>query len=41
KSINGLMSLVQENFSLDPFANALFVFCNKSRNRVSVKAGLT
>jgi transposase len=36
KSINGLLSLVQENFSLDPFANALFVFCNKSRNRLKI-----
>jgi hypothetical protein len=25
KSINGLMTLVQSSFSLDPFANALFV----------------
>ena len=36
KSINGLMSLVQENFSLDPFADCLFVFCNRSRNRLKI-----
>lgn len=36
KSINGLMSLVQENFSLDPFGDALFVFCNRSRNRLKI-----
>jgi len=36
KSINGLLSLVQEYFSLDPFANVLFVFCNKSRNRLKI-----
>ncbi|WP_080510923.1 IS66 family insertion sequence element accessory protein TnpB [Desulfitobacterium hafniense] len=36
KSINGLMSLVQESFFLDPFAEALFVFCNKSRNRLKI-----
>lgn len=36
KSINGLMTLVQESFSLDPFADALFVFCNKSRDRLKV-----
>lgn len=36
KSINGLMSLVQDGFSLDPFANALFVFCNRSRNRLKI-----
>jgi len=36
KSINGLMTLVQSNFSLDPFSDALFVFCNKSRNRLKI-----
>lgn len=36
KSINGLMTLVQESFSLDPFADALFVFCNRSRNRLKI-----
>ena len=36
KSINGLMLLVQESFSLDPFSNALFVFCNRDRNRIKI-----
>ena len=36
KSINGLMMLVQNSFSLDPFSDALFVFCNKSRNRLKI-----
>lgn len=36
KSINGLMTLIQESFSLDPFADALFVFCNRSRNRLKI-----
>ena len=36
KSINGLMMLVKESFSLDPFADALFVFCNRSRDRLKI-----
>jgi len=36
KSINGLTVLVKESFSLDPFADALFVFCNKSRDRIKI-----
>ena len=36
KQINGLITLVQSSFSLDPFADALFVFCNKARNRIKI-----
>jgi len=36
KQINGLMTLVQESFSLDPFSNALFVFCNRNRDRMKI-----
>jgi len=36
KSINGLMTTVQQSFSLDPFADALFVFCNKNRDRLKI-----
>jgi transposase len=36
KSINGLMTMVKDSFSLDPFADALFVFCNKSRDRIKL-----
>lgn len=36
KSINGLSLLVQGSFSLDPFSETIFVFCNKSRNRLKV-----
>jgi transposase len=36
KSINGMMMLVKESFSLDPFAYAIFVFCNKSRDRLKI-----
>jgi len=30
KSINGLMVLVQSSFSLDPFSEAVFVFCKEN-----------
>jgi len=36
KSINGLMALVQNSFSLDPFADALYVFCNRKRDRIKI-----
>jgi len=35
-SINGLSAIVQECFELDPFSTDLFVFCNKSRNRLKI-----
>jgi len=36
KSINGLMTLVQSSFELDPFAEAVFVFCNRKRDRIKI-----
>lgn len=36
KSINGLITVVQDSFSLDPFSDALFVFCNKNKNRLKI-----
>ena len=30
------MTLVQSNFNLDPFADALFVFCNRRRDRIKI-----
>ena len=29
KSIDGLAAIVQQNFQLDPFSNALFIFCGR------------
>ncbi|WP_420832553.1 IS66 family insertion sequence element accessory protein TnpB [Paenibacillus periandrae] len=34
KSIDGLAAVVQEQFALDPFSSALFVFCNRSRDKL-------
>ena len=36
KSIDGLAVLVKEGFDLDPFAPALFVFCNRERNKLKI-----
>ena len=36
KSINGLAAIVEVSFRLDPFNGALFVFCNRPRNRVKI-----
>jgi hypothetical protein len=36
KSINGLASIVENSFALDPFDRALFVFCNRQRNRLKI-----
>jgi transposase len=36
KSINGLVLIVEQEMALSPFADALFVFCNKSRDKLKV-----
>lgn len=36
KSINGLASIVEGSFKLDPFNGALFVFCNRNRDRLKI-----
>ena len=36
KSINGLSAIVEGGFKLDPFDGALFVFCNRNRDRIKV-----
>ena len=36
KSIDALAALVQESFRLDPFSPALFVFCNRQRNKLKI-----
>lgn len=34
KSIDGLSAIVSGKFNLDPFQNALFLFCGRRRDRV-------
>ncbi|MDR0314818.1 MAG: IS66 family insertion sequence element accessory protein TnpB [Oscillospiraceae bacterium] len=36
KSINGLSAIVESSFKLDPFAEAVYVFCNRARDRVKI-----
>jgi len=34
KSINGLAAIVEGSFNLDLYSEAVFVFCNRSRDRI-------
>lgn len=36
KQIDGLAGLVQHTLKLDPFSGHLFVFCNRTRNRLKI-----
>ncbi len=36
KNINGLAAIVEGSFKLDPFDGAVFVFCNRSRDRIKI-----
>ena len=36
KQINGLVMLVEQSFKLDPFDGAMFVFCNRNRDRLKI-----
>lgn len=38
KAVDGMAHIVKQDFKMDPFGNYLFLFCNKSRNRLK---GLT
>ena len=34
RGIDGLASMVQQQFNLDPFTNTLFLFCGRRRDRI-------
>ena len=36
KSINGLAAIVEQALGLDPFAPAVYVFCNRRRDRIKL-----
>lgn len=36
KSVDGLAATVQLSFKLDPFADAYFVFCGKTKDKVKI-----
>lgn len=36
KSINGLVVIVEDTMSLSPYSDAVFVFCNKSRDKLKI-----
>jgi transposase len=36
KSINGLSIIVEQQMDLSPFSNAVFVFCNRHRDKLKV-----
>jgi transposase len=36
KEINGLAAIVELSFKLDPFGKAVFVFCNRSLDRLKI-----
>lgn len=34
KSIDGLMATIRDSYEMDPYANAVFLFCGRSRDRI-------
>lgn len=36
RQINGLVMMVENSLELDPYEDAMFVFCNKARNRIKI-----
>jgi transposase len=36
KSINGLSGIIEGSFKLSPYASSIYVFCNRSRDRIKI-----
>lgn len=36
KSINGLSAIVEQEMSLNPFSETVFVFCNRGRDKIKI-----
>lgn len=36
KSFDGLMAVIRDNFQLDPFTNAVFLFCGRKNNTMNI-----
>jgi len=36
KSINGLLGVVEQELELSPFMDALFIFCNKNKDKLKI-----
>jgi transposase len=36
KSIDGLSNIIATEYTLDPYDTALYIFCNKNRNRLKI-----
>lgn len=34
RSIDGLMSIIRDAYEMDPYANALFLFCGRKKNTI-------
>lgn len=34
KQVNGLLAIIESTFNLNPYEKSIFVFCNKSRDKI-------
>ena len=39
KSFDGLMAIIRDTYELDPYANAVYLFCGSSRKGLTETAG--